>query len=142
MTRAVPVHTIIRYESKHLGFWKGWTPVGARRYRLFVNATHEEVTGETGHGRDWDHDWSCEVLDETGQWRITGRNEWATLEEALKVLEEYGTLFATYEGALAQSRRVAADELRHIAKRLAEARRTLETIDAAKPLELPPERIG
>lgn len=133
---AIPVHVIVRYALSSTGSWKGWRPVIVHRYRLFKNATHEEVTGQTG-GANWDHDWSCETLEEeSSRWHINGRQTWATFDAAIAELSS-DYLFATFEEALAAARERAANNIQSLERRIKEARCSLQVIDTATPPKLP-----
>jgi hypothetical protein len=135
---AVPVHTIIRYVPNEPAFYSFWTPVKTLRYRLFINATHEEVTGDTSGGH-WDHDWSCETLELNGtelRWHIGGRNEWATPKIAIKALSE--RTFATYAEALAETKRNALARQEHHKASVKRLQWNLDEIAKATPPVLPP----
>lgn len=133
--RAAPEHTIIRYWPSHRGaFYPGWRPVEILRWRLFVNATHEEVTGEK-HGAPWSRHWSCERLNADGRWWITGRQDWATLEEAQ--VDTSADTFATFAEALDVARRTATEFVEHCVQKPREAEFSLGLVNTAKAPELP-----
>lgn len=137
---AKPLHTIIRYRPDPIGYWSDWRPVEILRYRLFVNATHAEVTGDDSRGgAPWDHDWSCESLSHPSEgplhWRINGRNEWPTPAVALAELERstvatYAEAFEIAIGRLVRER----DAKQRSAERLSAL---IESLRTATAPELP-----
>jgi hypothetical protein len=132
--RATPVHTIVRYAPSSIEHYAGWEPVRVCRFRLFVDASHEAVTGES-RGARWDHCWSCESL-HGDQWRLEGRNDWPTLEDAIAATSA-GT-FATFEDARAEARRLAEHKRDAYKRRMLETQWNVTTIANAKPPVLPP----
>lgn len=131
---SVPAHTIVRYRPAPIGFYEGWRPVEVHRWRLFLNATHEEVTGDTCRAAPWVNHWSCETLSENG-WRINGRAEWPSVEEAVAATS--ARTFATFAEALAAARKDAREEYDYHVRRAREVAWSLYQIDDAKPPVIP-----
>lgn len=133
MKRAIPVHTIVRFRPSSLSFYAGWRPIEVLRFRLFVDATHESVTGEPAGkhpGAHWDHDWACESLNANGTWNINGRNEWPTPEACLKAVSE--NTFETFAQALREARKIGLRALHEFKRRMRETQWHLDQIDEAK----------